>query len=491
MGSIISSGNSYRKLTSEQRDFFDTIAIRAMSNGVGAPYIRSQLVSLYPIAVGDEMGEGFTFAVDKRGRVYIHFERVMELGIVWASGGLIHECYHILFEHFNRRQAEHSVEDFWAWATDMEINQNLPDESKAVMKQIYYPSTFGFKDGLRAEDYYDLLMEKFKDQQKKSGNKQKGQPQQGDGSGQPQQGQGQGQQGQQGQPQQGQPGDGSGQPQQGQPGAGRGESGMDTPYENQLDNCGSAQHGGSDPKEASGREAPERSEMDHQYARSEVAKAIQNAADREGTNRSKGIGTTPNFVKEWAKNVLAPPKIRWQSVLRGEYAQTQRRAKMGRTHTNPRMPGRVQPVDDIMFPKRKAHRINVGIAFDSSGSNFDNLQYVLTEVNDIIRRGGVDNVYIFSVDANVKDVKRIRRVSEIEFVGGGGTDMRVAFTKLAEMKVDVGIVLTDNETPWPSEKPEGKTEFIVGGIVSFAGAEQYYDAIPDFLRKVKIDLTDK
>jgi predicted metal-dependent peptidase len=489
MGSIIAGGSSnYRKLTNEQRDFFDTIAIRAMSNNVGAPYLRSQIVSLYPIAVGDEMGEHFTFAVDKRGRVYINFERVMELGIVWAAGGLIHECWHVLLQHFDRRQPEHKVEDFWAWATDMEINQNLPADAKAVMKQIYYPSSFGFQDGLRAEEYYDLLVEKFKDQQKKQKQGKQGQPQQGQGGGQ---GQGQPQQGD-GQPQQGQ-GGGSGQPQQGQPGTGRGKSGMDTPFQSDMDDCGSAQHGHGDPREAGRGDAPERSEMDHQYTRNEVANSIQRAADsaNDPNRRSKGIGTVPDFVKAWAAEILTPPKVRWQSVLRGEYAMTQRRAKMGRTHTNPRMPGRVQPVEDIMFPKRKAHRINVGIAFDSSGSNFDNLQYVLTEVNEIIRRGGVDNVYIFSVDADVKDVKRIRRVSEIEFVGGGGTDMRVAFTKLAEMKVDVGIVLTDNETPWPAEKPEGKTHFIVGGIVSYAGAEQYYDQIPDFLRKVKIDLTDK
>jgi len=487
MGSIITGGSNYRRLTNEQREFYDIISVRAMSANVGAPYLRSQIVSLYPVAV--ENIPGFTFAIDKRGRMYINFEEVMKKPVAWGAGGIVHECWHLLLEHFNRRQPEHNIEDFWAWATDMEINQNLPEESKKVMQnEIYFPSSFNFPDGLTAEDYYNLLLEEAKKQQGGGGKGDPDEDEDSDGEG----GEGSGD-GSEGEGSEGN-GNGKGKSKSGNgkgTGTERGKSGFNKPFDSKMDDCGSAQHGNSDPNEASKADAPERSEMDHQYTRNEVAKSIQRAEanSKNNSQRGTGIGTVPAFASQWAKEILTPPKVRWQSVLRGEYAQQQRRAKMGRTHSNPRRPGRVQPVDDIMFPKRKAHRINVGIAFDSSGSNFDDLKYVLGEVHEIIRRGGVDAVFAFSVDADVKDVKRIRRITEVEFKGGGGTDMRVAFTKLAEMKVDVGIILTDCETPWPDAPLETKTKFIVAGMISRESARQSFESMPDFLRKVEIDLT--
>jgi len=482
MGTIIARSTPGRKLTAEEKDTFDSGAIEAMSGSGGAPYIRTQMISLHPVAIGNEVD---TFAVDKRGRVYINFENLKDKDTIWFAGGLIHECWHVLFQHFARRQSHHVVEDFWAWATDMEINQSLPPAMKAVMKEIYYPSSFGFPDGHSAEEYYDMLVELYeKQQEQKRTPEQKKNKGQGGGQG-GQSGSGSGNSSDSNNSQGGSSKQSSGSGNA--PGKERGKSGLDVPFRNELDDCGSAQHGHNEDYEATSDEAPERSETDHQYVRDAVARAIQASADKGGT--APGTGTAN--IRAWADQILAPAKVRWQNVFRSIYVKHQRRSKVGRAHINPRMPARVQPVDDIMFPKRKSYRIKVGIAFDSSGSNFSDLKYILGEVHEIVRRGGVDSVYAFSVDAAPKDIKRIRRVQDVVFEGGGGTDMRVAFEQLEEIGVDIGIILTDCETPWPDEAPTGRTKYIIGGMVSRSSAQQAFDNVPEFLDKVLIDLNDR
>jgi predicted metal-dependent peptidase len=60
-------------------------------------------------------------------------------------------------------------------------------------------------------------------------------------------------------------------------------------------------------------------------------------------------------------------------------------------------------------------------------------------------------VLVLACDAAVGAANRVRRVDEIELVGGGGTDMRVGISgaESSRPRPDVVVVFTDGLTPWP------------------------------------------
>ncbi|MER6754915.1 hypothetical protein ABT235_12145 [Micromonospora echinofusca] len=55
--------------------------------------------------------------------------------------------------------------------------------------------------------------------------------------------------------------------------------------------------------------------------------------------------------------------------------------------------------------------------------------------------------------------RRVRRIEDIELVGGGGTDMRVGLAASAALRPKDGIVIvaTDGDTPW-GDIPPDRTE---------------------------------
>ena len=64
---------------------------------------------------------------------------------------------------------------------------------------------------------------------------------------------------------------------------------------------------------------------------------------------------------------------------------------------------------------------------------------------------------IYSVDAAVHTVEKVRRARDAKLVGAGGTDMRLGFrgVEAERPRPDVVICFTDADTPWPSAPPPG------------------------------------
>lgn len=465
--------NGYRKLTKEQREFYDAVCMRAISAQYGSPYLRAMIASLYPVATEEVP----TFAVDQRGRIYINFPRVMELGVEWAAGGVIHEAWHVLLAHFDRKKQGFTDNSRWGIASDIEINQNLPMTSQEVMREIHYPKTHGLDNNLTAERYYELLpVPQTKDSDEKSDKS--GQDGSGSGEGSPSGGDSQDGEGQSGS------GDGKGNSQsQSDSGSKSGSGqGQGQPNDKSLGDCGSGQDGKARPYEVGYGDAPQQTPLDQNYVRGEVARAIKKQ------EASKGIGSVPGFAKLWAEEFLAPPKVRWQQLMRGEIARGMRRMKRGSKVTVPNRPARRQPVEDIMFPKRRGYKLKVAIAVDTSGSNLHHLKYAVSEVLGIVRVADVDEVVMFSVDAHANTPKKIRSARDINFEGGGGTDMRLAFQSFEDCGADIGIILTDSQSPWYSEPFGGKAHVIVGGLISSGFDRSAFDEIPEWLPKVAIEV---
>ena len=92
---------------------------------------------------------------------------------------------------------------------------------------------------------------------------------------------------------------------------------------------------------------------------------------------------------------------------------------------------------------------------------------------------------VFSVDAKVYAVESLNDVRTLRLVGGGGTDMRKAFTQAQTMRPrpSILVVATDGYTPWPDDNPLVGTTTIV--LLVGTGAQE--DSVPSWARVIRVD----
>jgi predicted metal-dependent peptidase len=89
---------------------------------------------------------------------------------------------------------------------------------------------------------------------------------------------------------------------------------------------------------------------------------------------------------------------------------------------------------------------------------------------------------VLACDATVGATMRVRRVTDVRLVGGGGTDMRVgiAAAESAHPRPDIVVVLTDGYTPWPERPTRAR---LVVAIIGDLGAAQH---LPDWASAVVV-----
>ena len=131
---------------------------------------------------------------------------------------------------------------------------------------------------------------------------------------------------------------------------------------------------------------------------------------------------------------------------------------------------------------------DVAIVCDTSGSmTGDLLARVLAEVEALLQRVGLrgTNVRVLSCDAQVHTVKRVSRASQVELLGGGGTDMGEGITQALALRPrpSIVVVLTDGFTPWPIDAPRG-AKVIVGLIQAAGGGFFPHQPVPPPWAKV-------
>lgn len=180
----------------------------------------------------------------------------------------------------------------------------------------------------------------------------------------------------------------------------------------------------------------------------QVAKDIESA--------SKTQGNVPAGLKRWAEATLHP-QVKWTKEL----ASTVRRSMievMGKMDRTFKRPSRVSTAlgDRIVLPGSKSYIPNVALVFDTSGSMGESdLAKSVSEGKGVLSAlgGGGHSVTTISVDCSVGSKKRVSNIRNVELSGGGGTDMRVGLSEAETIKprVDVVIVFTDGDTPWPAE----------------------------------------
>ena len=375
------------------------------------PYVTAAMLALIPVETKDVD----TMAVDEYGRLYFNPEWIDKVSVEELAGVVYHEIWHLLRKHPDRlSQYPQAVA---ALAADLEINDDIRSESIPLPEGVFYPEQFGFPPNQTAEYYASELLDKYEIEyvpQKSSADS----ADQSDQSS----GQSSGQSGQSGRKRITVHVRGFGGLE------GSGATGQPAPWE-------SPRGEGS---------VPHLTNAELEIIREQVAQDVRRFQD------SGMRGEIPEHWKRWADDVLTPPEIPWQALLRSLVNSAVTAA--GRAdYTYRRVSRRQYAVDDVVLPGLGEPVVRSAVVLDVSGSVGDeSLGVALREVRGILESSS--SVRVYAVDSQVQAAADVFDVSEIKRIlkGGGGTDMGVGIMQAMESKPDVIIVITDGLTPWPA-----------------------------------------
>tara|TARA_X000001388_G_scaffold64073_1_gene50156 strand:- start:2877 stop:4115 length:1239 start_codon:yes stop_codon:yes gene_type:complete len=308
-------------------------------------------------------------------------------------GVLMHEFYHVIFEHLTTRLPEGGMSMLWNVATDLAINSHLMDK---LPEQGCFPSKVGtpfekYPVGLSSEAYYKMLQD---DEQFK--------PKDQDGQG------GQG----------GQDGDQDGQ------GQSQGSGG--------LEDYNMDDHNGWGDVDAETRA------MAKERLKDAVEKAAKEAAS------GKGWGTVSARTRKQIMDMVSP-KVCWRKVLRYFIKTSQRSNKRSTVRKiNKRFPY-------IHAGKKVTRQAKIAISIDQSGSVSDGmLAAFFAELNTLSKLAEFTVIpFDTEVDESKVYVWKKGEKRTWERVLCGGTCFNAPTKYVNSKSFDGHIILTDMEAPKP------------------------------------------
>jgi predicted metal-dependent peptidase len=340
-----------------------------------------------------------SMAVDSRWRLYYNDAWVAAHTVEENAAVLIHEVSHLLREHESRKHAA-AVKDetLWNTATDCEINDDLIAEGLPLPDDPPQPGNYGLKTGENAETYYRQLLKPA---------------QSGDAA-----------QGVQGSPR-------------------------------LAHDCGSGAHGERRPWElpdddGSPGGAPGVDPVKAELVRRDCAQRV--------LDRSGDAGDAPLGWRLWARTVLAP-KVDYMATIRHAVRKALRDSTLGRYDRTYRRPHRRQAAyGEFIMSSFYQPRPRPGFLIDTSASMQDTqLARAVAELGGLTRQLGYNtDVVVACCDVVVHDVRKVFTAAQVQLYGGGGTDMSAGLRWFTEGKsgpIDLLVVVSDCQTPWPPETP--------------------------------------
>lgn len=203
-------------------------------------------------------------------------------------------------------------------------------------------------------------------------------------------------------------------------------------------------------------------------------------------------GSVPGDLIRDAKRVLEP-EYDWiqefMNLLRKEAGSA-----LGRMdHTYSRMSKKQSSQNPIIFPGWEApDPFEVAVVIDTSGSMSENVDIALALglLGDLLKdfagdtiRGGL---HLISCDAGAT-ATFVKDLTEVQLVGGGGTDMRqgIRLASKIKPKVDVIITITDGGTSWMKQIPEANRK---AKYIAVLVGEKLEKGIPDWMHVIKVDV---
>jgi len=163
-------------------------------------------------------------------------------------------------------------------------------------------------------------------------------------------------------------------------------------------------------------------------------------------------GDAPQGMRRWADSVLAPrpaPAALLRRILSSALTRE------GDTRACWVRPGRRSAARaPVLTPRWVSDVPSVVLCVDTSGSMAERqLRRALEVIDGVTRALGVP-VYVATGDTEMATLRQVRRATEVELVGGGGTDMP-ALAREAQRATNarVAVVITDGYTPWGERPP--------------------------------------
>ena len=357
-------------------------------------YFAPALFSLVPVET-DLIG---SMAVDSHWRLYYNRTWLARHSVEQNASLLIHEVSHLLRDHEARGKAV-GVSDHRRWNTagDCEINDDLQAEGLPLPGDPPLPGKYGLPSGSNAERYYSQLSPQSAPNTRK---------------------------------------------------AAAGE-------QHTTPDCGSGAHGERrfwelPADEGADDEVPGVDRIKAELLRREVARLID--------QKSPYDNEVSLAWRRWARATLAP-KVDYMATIRHVVRRALRDSTIGRYDRTYRRPHRRQACyGEFIMPSFFQPRPKPGFLIDTSGSMADTqLARAVSELGGLTRQLGYGtDVVVACCDAAVHHVKKAFNGTEIELVGGGGTNLGVGLRAFIEHKlapIDVLIVVSDCRTPWPKEVP--------------------------------------
>ena len=341
-----------------------------------------------------------SMAVDSRWRLYYNDDWLTGHTVEENAAVLIHEVSHLLRDHEARKHAA-AVADVTLWntATDCEINDDLLAEGLPLPDNPPQPAQFGLEPGENAETYYLRMMKPAQ-----SGN--------------------------------------------------ASATTTNQPLTTNQD-CGSGAHGEWRPWElpdddGSPGGTPGVDRVKAELVRRECAQKI---LDRTGD-----AGDVPLAWRRWARIVLTPT-VDYMATIRHAVRKALRESTLGRYDRTYKRPHRRQAAyGEFIIASFHQPRPRPGFLIDTSASMQDTqLARAVAELGGLTRQLGYSTeVVVACCDAAVHDVKKVFTSAPLEMYGGGGTDIGAGlrwFIDRTSGPIDLLVIVTDCQTPWPEETP--------------------------------------
>lgn len=215
------------------------------------------------------------------------------------------------------------------------------------------------------------------------------------------------------------------------------------------------------------------------------ARAIRDAVAVEYRGHHARRGTKPGYALRWVQQTLEPT-VAWEPLLAGAVRRAVGWAAGRGEYTYLRPSRRAGSVPGVVLPGQRRPVPRVAVIVDTSASVDDALlARALGEVDAVLLALGVPgtDLTVYSVDAAVHTVQRLRSARDATLAGAGGTDLRHGFAAIDRQRPrpDVVITFTDADTPWPAAPPPGTA--VIAAVLG--RRHQTLPATPDWAARVE------
>jgi predicted metal-dependent peptidase len=160
----------------------------------------------------------------------------------------------------------------------------------------------------------------------------------------------------------------------------------------------------------------------------------------------------------WARQVLEPT-VDWRRVLAAELRRAVAQSAGAVDYSYSRPSRRATVAGNVVLPSLRRPVPEIAVVCDTSGSMSDEmLALSLGEIEGLLGSLGLTRqIHVLACDAAAGTARRVTSASQVELVGGGGTDMRagIAAAVAIRPRPAVTVVITDGVTPWPAQPPRG------------------------------------